>query len=730
MKCKKMQSLDRNGFVLNSLIPWIAVIVISMLSLLTITRNSANADMISLSSKSDTSDTCVACNGKEFLYNQNTTFMKDAAINYFTNERLPQTLNSSKKLTLKEMLDEKLLYKLVDSNGKACSTTDSYVEVTKLENEYLFKINLSCSDITDYILVHQGCYNYCNDSSCEPKKEEPKVEPKKEEDIYEYEFKKTVGCVMSDWSAWSEWTTERQQTSNNKREESRTETVIESKIVEADKILKTVYNCDQFEGYKLVGDKCVSSTGKLDEKEATKNPTTYNCDKYPGYTLKDNKCVKTIETVDEVPADENSATYNCDKYPGYKLSGTKCIKTTETEDSKPADENEATYNCNKYSGYTLKGTKCVKEIETTDEKDADKNPTTYNCDKYPGYTLSGSKCIKKTTVQDEKDADKNPTTYNCNKYSGYTLSGTKCIKDTSHYDYADLIAVWGKKTEYYGCKRKVCTTKVVEDCSSGDCIEVPQQSCTYVDDTCSREVDAIVDYKCPDNYSRSGDQCRKYVSSQDTKKADENPATYNCNKYPGYTLSGTKCIKSSESEDSKPADENPATYNCNKYSGYTLSGTKCIKKIKTTDEKDADKNPTTYNCNKYPGYTLSGTKCIKKTETTDEKDADKNPTTYNCDKYDGYTLVGTKCVKAICDVCMKDAIKEEIQVCPDGYNENNTKCTKVENVEKQITYYRYSTRTCNGGYSDTKWTTNYNDSTLLNNGYRRTGNKRPLTITK
>ena len=52
-----------------------------------------------------------------------------------------------------------------DNAGKACDATKSYVEVTKNDDEYVMKVNLSCDDMEDYILVNIGCYDFC-DSGC------------------------------------------------------------------------------------------------------------------------------------------------------------------------------------------------------------------------------------------------------------------------------------------------------------------------------------------------------------------------------------------------------------------------------------------------------------------------------------------------------------------------------------------------------------------------------------
>ena len=80
--------------------------------------------------------------------------MKNVAKTYYTVERLPENINDYKKMTLKEMIENKLILPLMDSNGNYCSEKDSYVQITKLENEYIIKVYLSCSDKQDYIIEH------------------------------------------------------------------------------------------------------------------------------------------------------------------------------------------------------------------------------------------------------------------------------------------------------------------------------------------------------------------------------------------------------------------------------------------------------------------------------------------------------------------------------------------------------------------------------------------------
>ena len=112
------------------------------------------------------------------IFANNVMRMKDAAIGYFTTERLPEEVGQSKRLTLQDMYDLHLVLKLKDKNGKACSIKKSYVRITKFDNEYHLKVNLGCGEDEDYIIVYLGCYSYCNKGMCE-KQTESKTEAKK-----------------------------------------------------------------------------------------------------------------------------------------------------------------------------------------------------------------------------------------------------------------------------------------------------------------------------------------------------------------------------------------------------------------------------------------------------------------------------------------------------------------------------------------------------------------------
>ena len=89
-------------------------------------------------------------------FNNNLLAMATAGSGYFTTSRLPKETNDTVKMTLGEMYDNKLLVKFSDSNNRVCDNKKSYIEVTKKEDEYTMKVNLSCTDKEDYIMLHMG----------------------------------------------------------------------------------------------------------------------------------------------------------------------------------------------------------------------------------------------------------------------------------------------------------------------------------------------------------------------------------------------------------------------------------------------------------------------------------------------------------------------------------------------------------------------------------------------
>ncbi len=107
------------------------------------------------------------------IFADNLDRMKEAAIAYYTTDRLPKNVGEYNQMTLSDMIGKKIITPLIDKNNKACDVEKSYVKITKLADEYILKVNLKDSEKEDYILVHLGCYSYCEKDICQKKTDVP-----------------------------------------------------------------------------------------------------------------------------------------------------------------------------------------------------------------------------------------------------------------------------------------------------------------------------------------------------------------------------------------------------------------------------------------------------------------------------------------------------------------------------------------------------------------------------
>ena len=512
------------------------------------------------------------------IYSQNITTMKEAAISYFTTDRLPSKVGESVTITLKEMQDKKLVLDLIDSNNKKCDVEKSSVKVEKLDNEYLMTVKLECSDASNYIEVHLGCYDYCKASGVCEKKETPVIKPTNptkpviSEKKYQYEYEKITDGKWGDFGEWSQWS--------------------------KDTITKTEYrNVETKEVTKKTG----TLVDVIDAKKDVK--TTYTCPK--GYTPNGTKCSKKTTDTKNATA-STKTTYTCPK--GYTPNGTKCIKETSSTINATANK-KTTYSCPK--GYTPNGTKCIKETSSTINATANKK-TTYSCPD-PTYTLdkTKTKCTKKTT--DTKNATANTTygdwvyqgkyTFNSIQYTSDTRKvvrvsssiNTDCTTNCTTNTWTYLVYNRSKKTTY-SCPKEYtpngtkCTKELI--------------------DTKNATASTKTTYSCPNpTYTLDKTKTKCTKKTTDTKNATASTkTTYTCPK--GYTPNGTKCIKETSSTINATANKK-TTYSCPK--GYTPNGTKCTKK--TTDTKNASKTDiVTYSCTA-KDYKLNGDKCTKTVAT-------------------------------------------------------------------------------------------------------------------
>ena len=564
---KKKQK--KNAFAATALLISIAIALLVMVGAVFVLNKVNDNDYVTTSenstgesTKKDDSTEDITCEGlvKEIVFNDNIQNIKEAAINYFTNERLPQAVGDTKKITLKEMKDKKLVLNVRDSAGTTCDDTKSYVEVTKEEDEYVMKVMLSCSNMEDYIIVHLGCYDYCDKDVCE--KEVPKE--------YEYEYKKVTSCIMSPWSDWGKWKLTREKTSSYKKEDIKVETTTVENNTEIDAIANESYNCDKYPGYDLVGDKCVKETTITDTKDATPSEYSYSCDKYPGYDLVGDKCVKETTKKIEIEATEDPITYKCPSSE-YNLVGKKCERMVPKK-----EVIDATPTCPK--GYTLNSskTKCTKPSTKTVTETAKAVYST----KKEYFTCYKDECTTKLVFSC-------PEGKPCGSYPQRSCERVRrtCSRDVSYISK-------------YECTDD--TYKLTQD-KDGNYICTKEKPIT---------LEKTPTPKCPSKeYTLSNGKCIRVYEEKESIDAKENPRTYTCPE--GYDKVDKKCIKYETDRDEKTPERIPGGYVCP--DGYTQEGKTCTKVTTKTDKEDATK-VTTYTCPK--GFDKKDKTCIKKgTET-------------------------------------------------------------------------------------------------------------------
>jgi len=144
-----------SGGLLSLILKFAVIAVFIFILCWLFTRNNNKATIISENSSS---------------YVNNITAMKEAALEYFTSDKLPTKVGGTQKLSLSQMLDQKLLIDFTD-NGKTCDVAESYVQVTKTADEnYALKVNLNCGKNSDFIVttIEKQTTQTCNlDGKCE-----------------------------------------------------------------------------------------------------------------------------------------------------------------------------------------------------------------------------------------------------------------------------------------------------------------------------------------------------------------------------------------------------------------------------------------------------------------------------------------------------------------------------------------------------------------------------------
>lgn len=382
------------------------------------------------------------------IFNENIISMKDAAKSYYTTSRLPKNVGDKVKMTLGEMLDKKIILPFTDKNGKTCSLTESYVEITKYDEEFIMKVNLKCGKEENYLLVYMGCYDYCTTALCEKnrtdvanptiystkkttpaikvennnnvvvvptptptpnKNPEPTPVPQKQ---YLYEYKKTTEGYYkeTDWSNWS-----KNEVSASANTAVRVKTVTEQKLKGYN--VKKAYNYDK----PIMGTKQIIS----------------------GYTEK-----KVCKKYDYVPTGEYTVSYGDWKYVGtvslsYSPQNTNTVQYIKVDESSSI----CTENCSSSTTTTYK---------KYEKSATGKTPVTeYKCveegtEKTPIYTTISAITGYETDIVSKTPVYETVTT----KYYSYKtrtyIKGTTDIKWSSYNDTTLLMAGY----QYTGNKKE------------------------------------------------------------------------------------------------------------------------------------------------------------------------------------------------------------------------------------------------------------------------------------
>ena len=118
------------------------------------------------------------------VFSANLESMENAAFEYFTKDRLPNEVGENNELTLREMINSNLLEAFTDADGNSCDVNNSYIRLTKNEDDYTLRVNLKCNKKEDYSLMKVGGYDYCEHDICKrdtSKEKNSTKEEKKEE---------------------------------------------------------------------------------------------------------------------------------------------------------------------------------------------------------------------------------------------------------------------------------------------------------------------------------------------------------------------------------------------------------------------------------------------------------------------------------------------------------------------------------------------------------------------
>lgn len=398
------------------------------------------------------------------IFNDNLNAMKEAAIAYYTDERLPKEIGQSDKMTLSDMIGKKLIVALIDKNNKACDVEASYVQITKADEEYILKVNLKDSEKEDYILVHLGCYTYCDTYVCEkaetqifvkgeqpgttptsspkpsttPDPSDPVPTPTDDPDEptdpeptpsadpkYIYEYTKTTGIEFSAWTSWSAW----EKTSCNTQ-------AINCSDSSANCLLKL----QLYSRKESIGTYQKQYTTKYNDVVQTGSYTEKACSNY-NYVIVNSTTYATTNTYTTVNSITNSTAHTTGswKYEGRQTYSNPPTSTATTKyvwvgaDYSYCEETCESLPKHTYDKYTYTGSISSVTNTTSTPSSSSSTTVTAECGSYVSKEIPIYSTIQKTKIATRTEK----------------LYGTVCYKSTKTRKITDP----GKpqyKWSYYG----------------------------------------------------------------------------------------------------------------------------------------------------------------------------------------------------------------------------------------------------------------------------------------
>lgn len=177
--------------------------------------------------------------------------IKEAGEKYFTEERLPELNVLSKKVTLNELYNEKLLDTIKDKKGKACNGNKSYIVLTRYNDSYNMEIYLKCSRTEEKVTIVMRQYKYCKYTICEKDSNKKNEIVNPTQDNYKY----IKPGYFTEWSNFTSWSTDKVEASDTVKVETKTQTTTKTVPTTVKEMIKTNTLCPQ--GYNKENNSCV-----------------------------------------------------------------------------------------------------------------------------------------------------------------------------------------------------------------------------------------------------------------------------------------------------------------------------------------------------------------------------------------------------------------------------------------------------------------------------------------